>query len=96
MASQLQHLQRIPDTAGPLTGLEQEALGIQPAIMATIGLVLLAATTPTARGVSTTMVASTATAAPSTTSSSACALPSRLRSSQNNNQKNSKLTSVGF
>ena len=61
MASQLQHLQRIPDTAGPLTGLEQEALGMKPAhlayIMATIGLVLLAATTPTARGMSGTMVA---------------------------------------
>ena len=81
MASQIQHLQRIPDTAGPLTGLEQEALGIQPAIMATIGLVLLAATTPTARGMSGTMVASTRSGASSTPRSSACALPfqSQLR-----------------
>ena len=84
MASQLQHLQRIPDTAGPLTGLEQEALGMKPAhltyIMATIGLVLLAATTPTARGMSGTMVASTPSSASSTPRSLACALPSRLRS----------------
>ena len=92
MASQIQHLQRIPDTAGPLTGLEQEALGMKPAhlayIMATIGLVLHAATTPTARGMSGTMVASTPPSASSTPRSSACDLPfqSRLRSSRSNNQ----------
>ena len=91
MVSQLQPVQQIPDIAELPTGQELEVLGIAQVhhlyTMATIGLVLLTAVTPTVRGMSTTLAASSATT--SITRTTVCALPfqSRLRSSQSNNQK---------
>ena len=92
-ASQHQPAHPVLDTAKQQTGLELEALGIQPAhftyIMAITGVVLLAATTiPASRGLSIIKGASTATAA-SAARTSVCvpAFQLRLRSLQSNNQR---------
>lgn len=93
MVSQLQLVQQIPDIAEQLTGLELEVLTITQAvvpinIMATTGLVLLTAATPTTRGLSATMVASTTTSSSARTAVCAPAFQSTLRSSRSNNQNN--------
>ena len=105
MDSQLRMTQQILDIAKPQTGRGPGALGIKPIrptyIPTFIGLVLLAETVPTSHVMLTAMAASTPTlSAPrmSTPRTAVCVQLSQsgLRSSQNNNQKNSMLTSVGF
>ena len=90
MVSQHQEVQPTQDIAERLTGQEREVLIITQVvapinnITAVTGLVLLAATTPTSRGMSTSMAASTSSAARTTV----CvpAFQSRLRSLRSNNQ----------
>ena len=100
MVSQHQQVQPTQDIAERLTGQEREVLSITQVVVLTnitaiTGLVLLAAATPTSRGMSTTMVASTS-AATSSTRAAVCvpAFQSRLRSLRSNNQRiNHRLSS---
>ena len=101
MVSQHQQVQPTQDIAERLTGQEREVLIITKVvapinnITAVTGLVLLTATAPSSRGVSSTMVASTASTT-SATRAPVCvpAFQSRLRSLRSNNQRiNHRLSS---
>ena len=101
MVSQHQQVQPTQDIAERLTGQEREVLIITQVVVlynitAITGLVLLAAATPSSRGVSTTMVTSAITSTTSTSRATVCvpAFQSRLRSLRSNNQRiNHRLSS---
>ena len=100
MVSQHQQVQPTQDIAERLTGQEREVLIITQVVApinntpAVTGLVLLAATAPSTRVMSTTMVASTAAASALRALVCVPAFQSRLRSLRSNNQRiNHRLSS---